>query len=91
MFLPSSSSSSSLQGQAGAGAIPRLPAGAARSPRSRTLPLLPPSPTRPCRGKQVLALYPDCLLVRTPKADLAVPWGAIMHVAVSMGCMRLLA
>ena len=36
-----------------------------------------------CRGKQQLVLFSDRLLVRTTKADIAVPYGAIKHVAVS--------
>ena len=39
--------------------------------------------TPTCRGKQQLALFSDKLVVRTTKADIAVPWGAIKHVAVS--------
>ncbi|PRW39086.1 Structure-specific recognition [Chlorella sorokiniana] len=34
------------------------------------------------RGKQQLALFPDRLLVRTTKADIAVPYAAIQHVAI---------
>ncbi|KAL4429037.1 hypothetical protein ABPG77_006076 [Micractinium sp. CCAP 211/92] len=34
------------------------------------------------RGKQQLALFKDCLMVKTAKADLAVPWNAIRHVAI---------
>ncbi len=58
--------------------------------------VLPVGPTRTLpawhRGKQQLALFKDCLMVKTAKADLAVPWNAIRHVAVSgqqvMGAWR---
>ncbi len=58
------------------------PAGAAHplllwhaQPRLRLLPVC-------CRGKQQLLLFPDRCLIKTAKADIAVPWSAIKNVAV---------
>ncbi|KAL4440362.1 hypothetical protein ABPG75_003363 [Micractinium tetrahymenae] len=34
------------------------------------------------RGKQQLALFKHCLMVKTAKADISVPWSAIQHVAI---------
>jgi hypothetical protein len=45
--------------------------------------VLPPLPATAFRGKQQLALFADRCVVRTPKADVCVPWAAIKHVAVS--------